>query len=98
MHLQFRTGPSSLCCGQIGPDGAHKLFKVVLDAINDCTKPINFATMGHTMVNADSLYQLLPTTCLISTATQLPKDQPSICFGTIYAGYERYRPSQVNGF
>ncbi len=41
--------------GHSGLDGAHKLFKVVLDAINDCTKPIKFAAMGHTMVNADSL-------------------------------------------
>jgi hypothetical protein len=44
--------------GKIGPYGAHKLFKVVLDVINDCTKFINFAAMGHTVVNADSL----PTT------------------------------------
>jgi hypothetical protein len=43
---------------QIGPDGAHKLFKVVLDAINDCSKFIGFPAMGHTGVNADSL----PTT------------------------------------
>jgi hypothetical protein len=44
-------------------------------------------------------YQLLPATCLISTATQLPKGSALHLFWhSIYTGYEKYQPSQVDGF